>query len=113
MWKAVTPLFSENYFCTNKITLLEDDEIISEDAEVARRFNNYFSKVVDNLNIEEFETDYIFKHELDHIPNIIKKFKNHPNVQKVKENVIIEANFHFENISESMVQKQIASLNKK
>ena len=63
-WKAVTPLFSEKYLCTNKITLLEGDEIISEDAEVARRFNNYFSKVVDNLNIEGFETDYIFKPEL-------------------------------------------------
>ena len=26
-WKAVTALFSEEYFCTNKITLLEGDEI--------------------------------------------------------------------------------------
>ena len=35
-WKAVSPLFSEKCLCTNKITLLEGDEIISEDAEVAR-----------------------------------------------------------------------------
>ena len=41
LWKAVTPLLSEKYFCTNKITLLEGDEIISEDAEVAKKFNNY------------------------------------------------------------------------
>ena len=105
-------LFSEKYCCANKITLLEGEEIISEDAKVARKFNNYFSKVVDNLNIEGFETDYIFKPELDNISNIIEKFKNHPSVQKVKEKVNIEDNYHFENVSESMVQKQIASLNK-
>ena len=85
----------------------------SEDTEVARRFNNYISKVVDNLNIEGFETDYIFKPKLDNISNIIEKFKNHPSVQKIKENVNIEAKFHFENVSESMVQKRITSLNKK
>ena len=56
LWKAVTPPFFEKYFCTKKITLLEGGEIILEDAEVARKFNNYFSKVVDNLNIEGFET---------------------------------------------------------
>ena len=72
-WKTVTPLFSEKHFCANKITLLEGDEIISEDAEVARKFNNYFSNVVDNLNIEGFKTDYIFKPELDNISNIIEK----------------------------------------
>ena len=100
--KAVTPLFFEKYFGSNKITLLEGDEIISEDAEVARKFNNYCSKVVGNLNIEGFETDYIFKPELDNISNIIEKFKNHPIVQKVKENVNIEAKLPFENVSESM-----------
>ena len=106
LWKAVTSLFSEKYFCTNKITLLEGDEIISEDAEVARRFNNYFSKVVDNLNIEGFETDYIFKTKLDNICNIIENFKNHPSVPKVKESVNIETTFQW-------LQKQIASLNTK
>ena len=48
--------------------------------EVARKFNNYFSKVVDNLNIEGFETDYIFKAERDNMSNIIEKSKNHPSV---------------------------------
>ena len=101
--KAVTPPFSEKYFCTNKITLLDGDEIMSEDTEVER-------KVVDNLNIE---TDYIFKTELDNISNIIEKFNNHRGVQKVKENVNREDKFHFENVSEPMIHQQIASLNKK
>ena len=111
--KTVTPLFSEKDFCSKKITLLEGDGIISEEAEVARKFNNYFSNVVHNLNIEGFETDYISKPELDDISNIIEKFKNHPSIKNIKENVNVDAKFHFEDISESSVQKQMASLNKK
>ena len=75
------------------------------------KFNNYFSKVVDNLNIEGFER--LFSNLNLIISNIIGKFKNHPSVQKVKENVNIEAKFHIGNVSESMVQIQISSLNKK
>ena len=43
----------------------------------------------------------------------IKKYNNHPSILKIKENVKIETKFHFENISESKIQTQIASLNKK
>ena len=33
-WKTVKPLFSEKHFSNNKITLVEDDEIISTDNEI-------------------------------------------------------------------------------
>ena len=38
-WKTVKPLFSEKHFSNNKITLLEGEEIISEDQEIAEIFN--------------------------------------------------------------------------
>ena len=112
-WKTVKPLFSDKHFSNNKITLLDGDKIISEDAEVAKKFNDYFSNVVKNLNIEGFETDYCFNPELDKISNIIEKFKNHPSVQKIKKNVKVEATFHFKNVSELMIKKKISSLDKK
>ena len=43
-WKTVKPLFSENHFSNNKITLVEGDEIISTDKEVAEKFNSFFYK---------------------------------------------------------------------
>ena len=112
-WKTVKPLFSEKHFCSSKITLLEGDEIISDDQEVATKFNDYFSNVVKNLNIEGFDIDYCYNPELDKISNIVEKFKNHPSIQKIKENVKVDAKFHFENVSELTAEKIISSLDKR
>ena len=38
---TVKPLFPDKHFNNNKITLLEGDEIISTDSEVAETFNNF------------------------------------------------------------------------
>ena len=86
-WKTVKSLFSEKHFGNNKITLLDGDEIISEDAEVAEKFNRYFSNVVKNLNIAGFETGYYSNPAIDDISNIINKFENHPSIHKTKVNV--------------------------
>ena len=112
-WKLVKPLFSEKHFCSSKITLVEDGEIISDDIDVARKFNDYFSNVVKDLNIEGYEIDYSFNSELGHISNVIDKFKNHPSIQKIKENVKIQSKFHFENVNTLVVEKHISSLDKR
>ena len=41
-WKIVKPEISDKVKIFSKITLLEDDKILSEDAETARTFNKYF-----------------------------------------------------------------------
>ena len=93
-WKTVKPLFSEKHFSNNKITLLEGGEIISEDQEIAEISNAYFANIVVNLDIEGFVTcDYSYDPELDHIANIIVKFKNHPSILTIKERVKIEKRF--------------------
>ena len=112
-WKLVKPLFSEKHFCSSKIMLVEDGEIISDDIDVARKFNDYFSNVVKDLNIEGYKIDYSFNSELDHISNVIDKFKNHPSIQKIKENVKIQSKFHFENVNTLVIEKHISSLDKR
>ena len=111
-WKAMKPLFSDKHYVENKITLLEGDEIISEDVEVAEKFNEYFSNVVKNLNVEGFEILHCFNPEIDNISSIIEKFKDHPSIHKIKENVKVEAKFHFTDVSES-IKKKISSLVKR
>ena len=82
-WKTIKPLFSDKHFCNNKITLIEGEEIVSEDQELAEIFNSYFANVVDNLDIEGFETqNFNYSPELDYISNNIKKFQNHPSIKK-------------------------------
>ena len=55
-WKRISPLFSNKIKSKEKITLVENDEIISGDIEVAKTFENFFSSIVKNLNIQREET---------------------------------------------------------
>ena len=43
-WKTVKPLFSEKYFISKKISLLEGDKVITVDTEVAETMNSFFFK---------------------------------------------------------------------
>ena len=113
-WRTVKPLFSDKHFSSNKITLLEGDEIISSDQEVAETFNSFFANVVENLDIEGFITcDYSYAPELNYIANIIEKFKNHPSVLKIKENVTFDRHFQFSLVEESVITEKINSLDKR
>ena len=108
-WKTIKPLFSDKHFSNSKITLIEDGDIISDDQELAEIFNSYFTNVVDKLNIEGFKThDYNFIPELDYISNIIEKFKNHPSIRKIKENVNIEKHFSFNTVNEAVIEAKIS-----
>ena len=52
------------------------------------------------MNIARFVTDYSENTELDTISNIIERFKNHPNILKIKDNVKIETKFQFLSVKE-------------
>ena len=42
-WKTVSPLFSEKYFSKRKLILVEDNNVVSKDGEVAETVNTFFS----------------------------------------------------------------------
>ena len=112
-WKTIKPLFSEKHFSNNKIILVEGEEIISDNMAIAKTFNTYFSNIVESLEINGFETyDFIYNPELDYISNIVEKFKNHPSIRKIKENVKLTERFTFKPISESSMNARIDALDK-
>ena len=112
-WKTVEPLSPENNFSNNKITLVKDDEIISTDNELAETFNRFFTNAVRYLNIDGFKTEYCSNPELDIISNIIDKFKNHPSMLNIKENVKVQSKFNFSTVTETMVRTKINAMDKK
>ena len=59
-WENISPLFSNKIKSKEKITPVENDEIISSDTEVAKTFQNVFSFIVKNLNIQGDEI-HLFK----------------------------------------------------
>ena len=52
-WKYIKPFFSDKVRCGNKITLVDKDEIITADNNLADTFNDFFTKAVQNLNLGE------------------------------------------------------------
>ena len=50
-WKSATPLFSDKITVQEIIKQSENEEILSSDTEIAETFNDYFSNVIQNLNI--------------------------------------------------------------
>ena len=113
-WKTVGPLFSDKHFSSQKIILVEGEEIISNDQDLAETFNSYFANIVNTLDIEGFATyDYSYDPERNYISNIVEKFKTHPSILKIKEYVKIEEPFHFEPIDETVINGKIGSLDKR
>ena len=56
-WKTVCPLFSEKHISKiSEITLLEKNEILTDDAKITKTFNSLFKNVVNTLNIEKDES---------------------------------------------------------
>ena len=111
-WKTIKPLFSEKHNICRKITLIDDDdEIISNDIEVAEIMNEFFSNAVTNLDIIGYHTDSHSNITNDNIINVINKFKDHPSILKIKERVEIIDKFSFSICSEDDIEMEIHKLN--
>ena len=50
-WQTVKPFLSEKNKPRRKITLLRNEEIVSDEVEVANTLNTFFSKAVKNFEI--------------------------------------------------------------
>ena len=86
-WKTVKPIFSKKNVNRESITLVKDDEILSENLEVTKIFNAFFSNMVKEMNIslgQELlnEVDYIE----DPVLRIIGRFKKYSSVVAIFEN---------------------------
>ena len=101
-WKRIKPLFSEKTKLSGNITIVDDGKVTSDKKEVAEMLNNYFIEAVENLEIEEFMPDenYVYsKDSGDDIDNIIRKYKLHSSILRIKENVKLETKFKFNDIT--------------
>ena len=92
---------------------MEDDNIIDDDNTVAETFNNFFADTIKNLDIKGYNSNYTPCDDADYISNIIDKFKNHPSIVKIKENVKVKKKFSFTTVSEYDFATEIIKLDTK
>ena len=68
--KTVEACLTDKPLKDERITLIENDKIVSDKRELVEIFNEYFSKIVSNLNIQR--TPNVTRHH-DPVLNTIKK----------------------------------------
>ena len=50
-WQTIKPFLSEKTKSREKVTLIENENLVSDDAEVANCLNNFFSNIVKNVEV--------------------------------------------------------------
>ena len=84
-WRTVKLLLSDKSKSNEKITLVEDNKIISEDNDNAELLNSFFSNAVKNLKISEFGDSNPLAENIPHpIFKAILKYKNNPTIIVIK-----------------------------
>ena len=110
-WNTVKPFISNKNKAKVKITLIEDDRIISKDEEVAETLNNYFVTVTDSLGLTE-NSEIITSTEgaTDPIDQALIKYSNHPSIRKIRSLVQNDSLFYFD-VSIEEMKTEIDRLN--
>ena len=94
-WKQCKPYFSNKHAVgDSKIMLTENDKMILDNKSVSEKFNNYFSQIVDSVDLLEFPSKLSWEYA-DEIDNIVSKFKTHPSIVKIKKHFNINTTFSF------------------
>ena len=110
-WKTVKPVFSNEIQTSSSVTLIEDGEVITDDAKIAEIFNHYFANITESLGISEDQSLLSQTTGInDPVEKAVKKYKNHPSIRKIKE--CCELNqFEFKPVTVNEIHLQIQKLN--
>ena len=111
MFGLLWPFLSHKVSKSSKITLVEGDEIISADKDTAQKFDKFYKNAVSSLNIQ---CDSDFANECegleDPVEIAIQKFKNHPSIKSIKENIVSPEIFKFHKINLDDILKELNNL---
>ena len=114
-WKIVKSKISDKVKIRSKVTLVEDDKILSQDAEIAKTFNEYFINIpiLNMPNNQSFSTQTRSLEE-NTISGIIERYKDHPSINLIKsKNSCLANTCSFTPVSIEEVKRAIESLDPK
>ena len=110
-WSTVKPFFSDKNTTGKNITLIDGDNIISTEKQVAETMNIFFSNAVKSLKIKGFKPDDTVNEGLNDKNKIVSKFKNHPSIIKIKQRIEINDKFSFSSSSLNEIEDKIKDIN--
>ena len=110
-WKTIKPLFSEKVSKSEKIILTENDEVISDNTNVAETLNCFFADIVKNLEIPKYKVTELNNGITDPVLKAIEKYKDHPSIISIKKRCKGNSSFSFENLDRNYLHNEISKLN--
>ncbi|XP_057290348.1 uncharacterized protein LOC130613047 [Hydractinia symbiolongicarpus] len=98
---------------TQIITLIEKEEIISDDEKVANIFNTFFTNIVKNLDLTISDTILVICSNVDDpVLKAIKRYENHPSILNIKKNIgDYNPGFSFNHVEKAEIRREIRNLN--
>ena len=113
-WKTVEPVLSEKGRSNSKITLIENDTIISNDKEVAETMNDYFISITDSLGLTENNEAIICTDAISNpIERALIKYSEHPSIRKISSFAHNEDFLTFHKVSMEEMHNEIGRHNPK
>ena len=111
-WKICKPFFSDKHSMSEKILLVDKDEIVTSDSQTANIFNTYFNGITNKLNLKVWAPDTPIDLKVDDpVLCAIVKYSSHPSIIKIKEVFEGNSSFEFTNTDTETVHKLVMSLN--
>ena len=108
------PLLSNKNEEKEKIVVVENDDIISEDKNMAEKFGNYFKSSGESLLFPD--DDWVLTETgniADPVQIAVNKFEHHPSINEIKRNVNSKPQFSFKKANLTEIETLIKSLDEK
>ena len=112
-WKTIKPFLSDKITSTQKIKLIEKEEIIMGNDNTAEVLNTFFSNIVSNLKIEGYSNcDPLANNIRDSVLKCIVKYRSHPSMLAIGEvhNKNQRLSFFFSKIQGDKILSDILNL---
>ena len=108
-WKTVKPSFTDKTLKDERITLVENNKVVSDESKLVEIFSKYFGNIVQNLGIDGL-TNTSSDNDAVTIRQAIEKYQNHPSIKVIRENIDTTNNLSSELINPECVSKIINNL---
>ena len=109
-WKTFSPFFSSKLLHSEKMILIENDSIITDEKSICEIMNSHFSNLAKSLDIKKWPEPAILPYKENAVSRAIRKFSNHPSIIKTKSLFDTSDKFEFSHVPPKNVAKQIQKL---
>ena len=107
-------MLSKKIKTNEKITLIENDEIIKTEKGTAKVLNAFFSSIVRTIDIQQYNVDDPICENINGpflMTQAITKYRNHPSIVAIAKFCTSKSHFSFKNVQKEEILKELNSLN--